>query len=220
MNLHRTDVEAEWKHIRHEDHNGHQKAAHLSKGLFTLANLVSVAGLVITDSGLRDIAHKKYVSGCLKMVGGRACDLADGYIADKTGTKSRTGELVDATIDKFEIARGIQILSSAGIIPRDVALSFAVQNVSNTISSFVAKKRGIEIHPSAAGKITTFGQWETLTSYCIQAALDTRPIADQSEQRIVESIADISAAATSALGAMASLEYVKTAFGPAPEAAS
>lgn len=219
MNLHRSEGGADYDKVNPEDRNKHQAVASASRGLLTLANLVSVSGLAVTESGIRDIERKEYRKGCAKVVVGRCFDLLDGYIADKTGTKSPTGEFMDATVDKILIARCIQVLRRNEIIPESVAWSFGVQNVCNAVSSSVAKARGIELHASGMGKTTTFGQWGTLLAYSAQAGLNHATTEGINDTQAIESVAAVTAAATSVLGAIVSVDYLKTAFGPAPEVA-
>jgi phosphatidylglycerophosphate synthase len=214
MNLHRTEGGADYDKVNPEDRNKHQVVASASRGLLTLANLVSVTGLAVTESGIRDIERKEYRRGCAKVVVGRCFDLLDGYIADKTGTKSPTGEFVDATVDKFLIGRGVKVLRRSEIIPESVAWSFGVQNVCNAVSSGVAKARGIELHASGMGKATTFAQWGTLLGYSAQAGLSQASSEGLHDMQSIETTADISALATSVMGAVVSIDYLRTAFGP------
>lgn len=219
MNLHRTVGGSDYDKIKPEDRNNHQVVASASRGFLTIANLVSVTGLAVTESGIRDIERKDYRRGCAKIVVGRCFDLLDGYIADKTGTKSSTGEFMDATVDKILIARGIQVLSRSEVIPPSVALSFGVQNVCNAVSSGVAKARGIELHASGMGKATTFAQWGTLLGYSAQAGFSHESPEGVSGTYDIESMANVTAAATSVLGAVVSIDYLRTAFGSVPKVA-
>lgn len=219
MNLHRTVDGADYDKVNPEDRNNHQKVAKVSRGLLTLANLVSVTGLAVTLWGIQDLEQKKYLKGTVKILGGRLCDLADGYIADKTGTKSPFGEFMDASVDKILIARALQVLGRNDIIPRIVARSFGVQNTLNAVGSIIAKARGIEHHASSTGKAVTFGQWETLLSYCAVTGINHANPDGPHQTQGLEYFADTSAAVTSLVGAAVSVDYLKTAFGPKPDPA-
>ena len=162
MNLHRTGKVPQWETVAPEDRNAFQKVAARTKGVVTPANAVSASGAGLVASGLVDIANGNTTRGVIKVGLGRSADLGDGLTAEHTGTKSPLGEGVDVVVDKVETAAALPVLVKAGVLPKGAGAVIFSQNFANTAFSVVAKRRGIELHPSKEGKLTTFGQWTTI----------------------------------------------------------
>lgn len=207
MNLHRTDNVPQWEKLDPSERNGWQRVAAATKGVVTPANAVTAAGYAVFEWGLRDVRRGNVGAGVAKVVAGRLFDIADGMVAEKTGTKSPLGEAFDATVDKIEAARGLYTFARRGIVPRYVAVSFAAQNAVNTLATFYAKSRDAEIHPSAAGKITTALQWGTVASYGLEATLPEVP------ETLVRTSQALAVSAT-VLGAHTSGQYINQALAP------
>jgi len=211
MNLHRTGKTPEWRATPIAEHTIWQRIANQSRGVVTPANLISLSGLALTMSGLQDFNKGNLNRASSKIILGRVCDIADGYVADRTKTKSPIGEAVDATVDKISMAHGLYVLSKTNTLPVLVTASFLTQNVINTAATVVAKKRGVELHPSAEGKITTLLQWASIGGYVLNATLGH----NQEEQATPSSIALSShaiAAGATMLGSYVNKQYVQTVF--------
>jgi phosphatidylglycerophosphate synthase len=209
MNLHRAEKKSDWESIIPTERSAIQKIAAKSKGIATPGNLVSLAGLLLTHSGLKDIKNSEYSFGTAKIALGRALDVVDGYVADKTKTKSSVGEAVDAGVDKLLIADALYTLRQKDVIPSAVIVTFGIQNAVNTVATGVAKVRGIEIHSSREGKLTTAMQWAAIGGYCLDAALSTHRT--QEDTGILNASADIVAVAASSLGSYVNADYIQTA---------
>ena len=206
MNLHRTDNIPQWERTPESMQNIWQRVAKKTHGVITPANVVSLAGLALTVSGLQDFKRGDKKKAITKVISGRICDIADGYVAERTKTKSPLGEAVDATVDKISMAHGLYVMSKTHTLPPLASASFLSQNVINTAATALSKKRGIELHPSAEGKITTLLQWAAIGGYAI--ASTEKYSADQSMVKIGS---DVLASTAAAIGAVVNIQYVTQA---------
>ena len=97
-------------------------------------------------------------------------------------------------------------MSKTHTLPPLASASFLSQNVINTAATALSKKRGIELHPSAEGKITTLLQWAAIGGYAI--ASTEKYSADQSTVKIGS---DVLASTAAAIGAVVNIQYVTQA---------
>jgi phosphatidylglycerophosphate synthase len=211
MNLHRTDKKPQWERTPESERNIWQRIAHKSHGVVTPANLISLTGLALTMSGLQDFKKSNKQQAAVKIILGRVCDIADGLVAEKTETKSPLGEAVDATVDKISMAHGLYVLSETDTLPVFTTATFFTQNVVNAAATAIAKKRGVELHPSAEGKVTTLLQWAAIGGYVIHSALNepgNRPAANSH----IETASHAISGGATILGAVVNLQYMQTAL--------
>ena len=206
MNLHRTDNIAQWERTPESMQNIWQRVAKKTHGVITPANAISLSGLALTISGLQDFKRGDKKKAITKVISGRICDIADGYVAERTKTKSPLGEAVDATVDKISMAHGLYVMSKTNTLPSLASASFLSQNIINTAATALSKKRGTELHPSAEGKITTLLQWAAIGGYAI--ASTEKYSADQSMVKIGS---DVLASTAAAIGAVVNIQYVTQA---------
>lgn len=172
MNLHRANSAPEWETVPPEERNIFQKIAAKTNGWVRPADAVSIIGLGLVLDGLYDISQNQKLSGVIKIGFGRGMDVADGIVADKTGTKSSAGETVDATIDKIEMAAALVTFWSAEIAPVAPLAVVTAQNLANVGATGIAKFRNKEPHPSKSGKLNTFFQWIGLGSFAVASIVD------------------------------------------------
>lgn len=215
MNLHRSDKVPDWEKVPAHERNVFQRTAAKTKGMMTPGNVISVTGLAITLSGLKDMHDGQYARGTVKIGVGRLCDMADGFAADKTGTKSSLGEAVDATIDKVVMVAGLLVLRKADIIPRETARQFAVQNGVNTLATGLAKMRGVDLHPTENGKKTAWAQWMTLGGRSLGAALEHAGV-DRDVREVLSSATEVCGEQATILGQQVNIDYVGTALFAQP----
>lgn len=212
MNLHRTGKGGEWEKTDPEKRNIWQRTAAKTHGVAAPANAVSLAGLATVTSGLIDIYYGRTARGLVKIIVGRLADIGDGAVAEATKTKSPLGEAADVVIDKVEVAMALPVLVKSGILPRTATGVLVGQNVANTVASAVAKKRGVEIHPSREGKLNTAGQWLTAGLYTLGEIARQENHPDIA--RGIEIAGHASLAATAYLGIRALHGYAQDALAP------
>ena len=172
MKLHQPRSQADWLYIEPAQRNIWQRIAATTYGLVTPANGVSLLGGALVAAGLFDAYHGHVLRGSLLIIVGRLADIADGFLADRTGTKSSIGEAVDATLDKLAILGVLIIFSATEIIPLLPALLILLQNGANVILSALARSRKKPLHATSAGKLSTAAIWAAICLYGLAAALE------------------------------------------------
>jgi phosphatidylglycerophosphate synthase len=210
MNLHRSGSKPEWEGVDPERRNIFQRIAAKTRGILTPANVVTVAGAGLVASGLMDIYSGHMYRGVAKICVGRTADLVDGAIADKTGTKSPAGEVLDVVTDKAEMAAALPALVASDILPVAAGGLILAQNIAVSALSVYAKRKGRILHPSKEGKLTTFGQWATIGFYALAAV--TREIGYGNAAAGLEAAGLASAVITAAIGVKAVAGYSREAL--------
>jgi phosphatidylglycerophosphate synthase len=171
MKLHRINGKPEWEPVSPQRQNSWQHVAANTRGIVTAGNALTVLGFGIALVALVAILQKNYGLGVLGLFVGRMLDIADGYVADKTRTKSPLGELLDASIDKLITALTLLVFLIAGITPWPVLLVLLIPHLIITIMAFIANARGARLHPSRYGKLSMAFIWFGLAGLLIAKAL-------------------------------------------------
>lgn len=159
MNLHRTSARADWENIPASKHTPFQKIAAITGGYATPANLVTIIGFGIVLYGLATILDGQYWLGLLLLALGRLLDVADGVVADKTGTKSPLGEIFDAAVDKLETLFTIAVLILVDITNLWVIVALIIPQAIIPMLIFYKKQKGVGIHPTRVGKLSMALTW-------------------------------------------------------------
>jgi phosphatidylglycerophosphate synthase len=135
MKLHRASGN-DWDDIAPEERNIWQRTASSTNGLVSPSNVITIVGGVLVTAGLVLLARHEIVWLAVTLIMiGRAADLADGLVADKTGTKSTVGEAMDATVDKLELVAAVVVIWLASLIPAFVFVILVVHAVYNSLLS-------------------------------------------------------------------------------------
>lgn len=166
MNLHRILGKAEWARVPEAKRNVWQKIAARTHGIVTIGNFFSIIGLASVPYGLWLILNQAhYFPGIGVLLLGRGCDLLDGWLADKTHTKSPLGEKLDATIDKLSIAITVIALAAGQMISWVVLVVLLTPHLVIAILALAAFLRGQQLHPSLEGKISMAVAWFCLLAF-------------------------------------------------------
>lgn len=173
MNLHRTSGQPDWTDIPASKRNFFQSTAAATLGLLTPANVITIIGLGLVIYGLVLILNEHYWTGMIVLAVGRLLDIADGVVADKTGTKSPTGEIFDAAADKIGTILLIVVLVLANITTWWVIAALIIPQILIPIVIFYKKQKGIDVHPSLAGKLSMGLAWIGILGLLILKALGT-----------------------------------------------
>lgn len=214
MNLHRTGEKAQWVRVDKNKRNRWQKIASATGGIVTPGNAVSLTGLGLVSFGLKDLLKDNPGRGIVLIGIGRLMDVLDGYVADKTETKSPLGEGLDVVIDKLEAAAALPIFYKTSLAPKPVLAAFIGQNLANTAVTAYAKYKDNIIHPSKEGKLNTGGQWGSIGLYALSRVADNNGHTGSSE--VLNSTAFAATAATMFLGVKALAGYTRDAFAAYP----
>lgn len=171
MNLHYTTGQPDWETVKAKNWNIWQRWAAATRGVATLPNVVSLIGLVIVLASLVALLNDRYWVGAVGLVLGRLCDLADGWLAELTGTKSPLGEVVDATFDKIGTLLTVVVFFVAELAPQGLLIALVIPQIIITLISLRAFARGNRFHPSPLGKISMAVAWLSMLVYAFEDAL-------------------------------------------------
>ena len=207
MDLHRIENnQPDWQNS--EKLNFFQKIAKKSNSIVTPGNLTTSVGLGLVVYGSTKIGSNLPESVGLVTVG-RLADIADGMVANVSGTKSPLGEKLDAVADKIGILAAASGIIYYNTVPLPVTLGIVAQNAFNSVVSIKAKTgdEGVELHSSRSGKLSAVSQWLTLGFFALSTYGEQKNIPKLNE--IFKYIGYFSLAPTTALSLVASRGYYK-----------
>ncbi len=162
MNLHRSSTKPDWDKVNLGELNFHQKIARRTFGVVTLANIISIVGLVLVGVGLFLIIENDILGGLVLVALGRLLDLLDGVVAETTQTKSSIGEMVDAVADKLATILTVLVLYIAELADWWLITVLILPQILISLISFIYRKRGRVIHPTRAGKVSMALTWVSI----------------------------------------------------------
>lgn len=171
IQLHRIESSSEWEQTKSEDRNVWQRMAARTRGLITPGNIVTIIGFILVIIGLIGIIKHQYWLGFAGILVGRLLDIVDGWVADKTGTKSPLGEALDATVDKLSTALALGALLVANVILWWLLLAIFLPHALIALASMISMLRGKRLHPSKFGKLSMALAWVGLCGFILTAAL-------------------------------------------------
>lgn len=173
MNLHRSDTRPEWQAVSQYQRNVWQRVAASTAGIVTPGNILTLIGFSLALAGLGAILDERYWLGTIGLIVGRLLDIADGWAAEQTGTKSPLGESLDASIDKLITGGTIVVLGIAGLVSWWVLLGLLTPHLLITIVATIAISRGKRFHPSRTGKLSMALVWGGLVGFVVATAADS-----------------------------------------------
>ena len=180
MDLHRTTGKPDWETIPAKERTSIQKIAFATHGIVTPPNIITFIGLGIVLYGLYALLQQDYWVGLIALAVGRLLDIADGLVAQKTGTKSPLGELLDATVDKIGTLLTFVVLYIAAISSWWLITLLLLPQVIIPLVSLYKKSQKKELHPTRVGKLSMASLWVSLVGLIVIAAVNlawTHPLA-------------------------------------------
>ena len=159
MNLHRASEKPDWENTDVASRNVFQKIASNTHGVITPANVISILGLALVIFGLLAVLRGDIWIGVGAMAFGRLLDVADGWVAESTGTKSLLGEAVDAVIDKLGTLLTIAVLFILNIAPWWIIAALLIPQSIAPLIAFYKKQKGTTPHPTRSGKLSMATAW-------------------------------------------------------------
>lgn len=167
MNLHRISDRAEWQTIPPSGHNKWQKIANATVGTVTPGNSMTIVGLALSVVGLLALVDKSYLVAFGLIATGRLFDLADGWVADKTKTKSPLGEALDASVDKIITIATLITFALVQIVNLYILAILLLPHVVISIIFVLKRRRGVRFHPSKLGKCSMALVWVSLLAFIV-----------------------------------------------------
>ena len=153
-----------------------QKVADVTNGVMTAGNMVTFLGFLVVLAGLQQILLHHYLAGAAALVIGRIADIADGWLADKTHTKSPLGELLDASTDKIVTLLTIVVLYVSHTAAWWVLAVLVLPHLIILAVTYRTVRRGGRLHPSHAGKLSMAFAWISLTGLVLIKAWNHPPL--------------------------------------------
>lgn len=159
MKLHRVNARPDWSTIAERRRNEWQRLAAMTRGVVTPPNVLTIVGLLIVLYGLFEISRQHFWLGFVALLVGRLCDVADGWVAERTHTKSPLGEILDATADKIGTFATVIVLYGVAVLPLWAVVALALPHAMIGAIATVAFWRNKRLHPSRLGKISMMIAW-------------------------------------------------------------
>ncbi len=208
MNLHRSDKTPDWDKIPENEYNVWQKIAKKTNGILTPGNMVTLTGAALVISGASDLRNNKDGRGFTKLAIGRAADTLDGFLADKTSTKSPLGESLDAFVDSAETITFLPLMIKKDYLPLRTGIIYGIHKAINAGATAIAKRDGLELHTSWAGKRAEASRNFTVCFYGLSKLIENTKIDNKPLQKTLRFGAKSMEYTSIALGSLASAQYV------------
>ncbi len=173
MNLHHTTEKPDWTEVNSRDRNRWQRLAAASHGVLTPANALTLLGFGLVLFGLVEIGRQHYWTAASLLLVGRALDVADGWIAEATHTKSPLGEVFDAGIDKLATLLIVIVFLVTSLAPGWLLAALALPHILIAFVAVIARFSRQSLHPSLPGKLSMGFIWLTLVGFVVLRALGT-----------------------------------------------
>ena len=146
-----------------------QQIAARTAGLLTLPNLITMLGGSFVIYSLfqlhGDISHENIISATIFIIFGRLLDIADGYAAEWTKTKSPFGEALDESVDKIALFLVAIVLLVKQLVPSWVLYVMLAHGLFNVILTIIALLRKRRFYPSFLGKLAVWFEWVAITAF-------------------------------------------------------
>lgn len=147
-------------------------ARKVARDIFTVPNLISVAGAALAIHGSEKINTAEGLTECAV---GRLADVLDGKVARMTGQTSNTGAALDATTDKIVMAKILYEMNKKELAPKHVLGTVAVLNSINAVATGIANLRSdekAETRPTKSGKVGLAMETAALVAYAAAELVD------------------------------------------------
>ena len=149
-------------------------ARKVARDIFTVPNLISVAGAALVMHGSEKIDTAEGLAECAV---GRLADVLDGKVARMTGQTSNTGAALDATTDKIVMAKILYEMNKKRLAPKKVLVAVAAPNLINALATGIANLRSkekAETRPTKSGKVGLAMETAALVAYAAAELADKR----------------------------------------------
>jgi phosphatidylglycerophosphate synthase len=176
VKLHIPSKRPDWDQGPKRQRNAWQTIAAKSQGVATPGNALSILGLALVAWGSARLYAGAWVASLLLIIAGRLFDVADGYVADLTKTKSLLGEAIDTTCDKTSVFLVVIVAFSIHALnPLLLAIVVLHQLYIGTFGFFWGQEYGL--HTNQYGKLSMLVGWVAIVTDLISQHLGHNPLA-------------------------------------------
>ncbi|MBC7707800.1 CDP-alcohol phosphatidyltransferase family protein [Polaromonas sp.] len=165
MQLHRSKDQPEWNGLSADNQNSWQRSAQRTNGVVTPGNIITVIGFTTALAGIVAITKEHYWYGFVGLLTGRLLDIADGWAADFTSTKSPLGEALDASVDKLITLLTLIVLGVTHTAPAWIIVGILLPHLLISLLAGQAVLKGKRLHPSRYGKLSMAAAWASLVGF-------------------------------------------------------
>ena len=186
-------------------------ARKVARDIFTVPNLISVAGAVLAIHGSEKINTAEGLAECAV---GRLADVLDGKVARMTGQTSNTGAALDATTDKIVMAKILYEMNKKRLAPKKVLVAVAAPNLINALATGIANLRSkekAETRPTKSGKVGLAMETAALVAYAAAELADKRTDSPK-PAKLLRKLGAGAFAASLPFAAHATCTYIKRAI--------
>ena len=186
-------------------------ARKVARDIFTVPNLISVAGAALVMHGSEKIDTAEGLAECAV---GRLADVLDGKVARMTGQTSNTGAALDATTDKIVMAKILYEMNKKELAPKYVLGTVAILNSINAVATGIANLRSkekAETRPTKSGKVGLAMETAALVAYATAELADKRTDSPK-PAKILRKLGAGAFAASLPFAAHATCTYIKRAI--------
>ncbi len=143
--------------------------------IWTVANALSLARLLILPWLYTIIVDERYLLGLFVGLFFGASDWFDGYVARRFDQVTRLGQVLDPISDRLFIVTAMVALVVAGVVPWSLALAIAARDLVLLVGGAIMLGSGGE-WPGVTrlGKVATFGLMMTFPWLLVGAHLSTQ----------------------------------------------
>lgn len=188
VGLHRSEGKRQWEDIPPHEWNISQRIAEATNSIGTLATATTIGSAIALEKGMRLLKAGEHIKSLSYTAAAFGGDALDGFLAEFFKVKSPFGRDLDATVDKFKMARALFTYHKEGVVEPKVTRLFLAQGLGNTALSFAAKFKDVQLNPSLEGKALAGCQATTLLSS--HAAFAFEKEGDTEKANTFQSIAD------------------------------
>ena len=188
----------------------------IAKDIFTVPNLISVAGAALAIHGSEKIDTAEGLAECAV---GRLADVLDGKVARMTGQTSNTGAALDATTDKIVMAKILYEMNKKELAPKYVLGTVALLNSINALATGIANLRSdekAETRPTKSGKVGLAMETAALVAYAAAELADKRTD-NPKPAKLLRKLGAGAFAASLPFAAHATCTYIKRAINGGAE---
>ena len=183
----------------------------IAKDIFTVPNLISVAGAALAIHGSEKIDTAEGLAECAV---GRLADVLDGKVARMAGQTSNFGAALDATTDKIVMTKILYEMNKKELAPKYVLGTVAALNLINAGATGIANLRSdekAETRPTKSGKVGLAMETAALVAYAA-AELADKQTDNPKPAKLLRKLGAGAFAASLPFAAHATCTYIKRAI--------